>query len=261
MKIFIKVAITSLLVLAAAGFYSWKQFEPKAIELRGKDQEKYLLMMAEAKSLIGFGEAQKLYDELQAMTPKDVLDVGYRKWKERKKTDEEFSKAYLDAEQKDRSEVNSEREFTHNTKINTLVSNLGETKLRLNYWKNSKPQEKVIVLREKCAKFLKIEEMDRRRRKNILEPSRISSILDLPNKVSCSKEMADTCFAISLAEYCMNIIPDTHEEKVVFQAMQRLKVEMNYFYYLKMLEEIGGPIKDLEFGEKLKGISNSFTEF
>ncbi|SVD16838.1 uncharacterized protein METZ01_LOCUS369692, partial [marine metagenome] len=55
MKILIKAAIILLLVLAGGGFYAWKQFEPTAIELRAKDQEKYDLMMAEAKSLIGFG--------------------------------------------------------------------------------------------------------------------------------------------------------------------------------------------------------------
>jgi len=95
MKTIIKVAIIFLLVLVAGGFYAWKQIEPVAIELKVKDQEKFNLMMAEAMSLIGFGEAQKLYDELQAMTPKDVLDVRYRKWKEMKEADEEFSKTHL----------------------------------------------------------------------------------------------------------------------------------------------------------------------
>jgi len=43
--------------------------------------------------------------------------------------------------------------------------------------------------------------------------------------------------------------------------MQRLKGKMNYFYYLKMLEEMGVPVKDLEFEQQLKGVSNFFTEF
>ena len=84
MKIFIKVAIILLLVLAGGGFYAWKKFEPTAIELRAKDQEKYDLMITEAKSLIGFGEAQKLYDELKEMTPVDVIDIRYKKWKAKK---------------------------------------------------------------------------------------------------------------------------------------------------------------------------------
>ena len=121
MKTIIKVAIIFLLVLVAGGFYAWKQIEPVAIELKVKDQEKFNLMMVEAMSLIGFGEAQKLYDELQAMTPKDVLDVRYRKWKEINESDEEFSKTHLEGEQKSRRKVDSERKSTHNKKINTLM--------------------------------------------------------------------------------------------------------------------------------------------
>ena len=261
MKTLIKVVIILLLVLAGGGFYSWKQFEPTAIELRAKDQEKYDLMMSEAKSLIGFGEAQKLYDELQAMTPREVVDARYRKWKERQETDEEFSKTYLEEEQKARGQVNNERKSTHNTKISTLISNPEETKLRANNWRNSKPQQKVMALREKCAKYLKIEEMDRRSRKNVLELSRVSSILDRPNKVSCGKKTADICLAVSLAEYCMDLVPNTDEDKTVLLAIKRLRGTMNYFYFLKMLEEMGVPIEDLEFEQQLKGVSNFFTEF
>ena len=260
MKVLIKVAIILLLVLAGGGFYGWKQFEPTVIELRAKDQEKYELMIAEAKSF-GFGEAQKLYDELQAMTPREVIDLRYRKWKERQETDEEFSKTYLDEEQKARGQVNNKRKSTHNTKINTLIFNPGETKLRANNWKNSKPQQKVMALREKCVKYLKMEEMDRRRRKNLLELSRVSSILDRPNKMSCGKKTADICLAVSLAEYCMDLVPNTDNDKMALEAIQRLKGKMNYFYFRKMLEEIGIPIKDLEFQQQLKGVSNYFTEF
>ncbi len=261
MKIIIKGAVVLLLLLGAGGFYSWKQFEPTAIALKLKDSEKYDLMIAEAKSVTGFGEAQKLYDELKSMTPRDVIDVRYRKWKDKQATDKEFSKAYLEQEQKSRGQVNSERKLTHSKKIRTLVSNPEQTKLRINNWKNSKPQQKVMALREKCAKYLKIEEMDRRRRKNLLELSRVSSILDRPNKVSCDKKTADICMAVSLAEYCMDLVPNTDENKIVLQAIGRLKGKMNYFYYLKMLEEIGVPIKDLEFEQQLKGVSNFFTEF
>jgi hypothetical protein len=261
MKIFIKVTIIFLLVLAGGGFYAWRQLEPVAIELKAKDQEKYDLMMAEGMSLIGFGQAQKLYNELQAMTPKDVLSVRYRKWKKMQEADEEFSKAHLEAELNSRKQVDSERKSIHNTKINTLISNPEKTKIRANYWKNSNPQQKVIALREKCVKYLKIEEIDRRRRKNVLELSRVSSILDRPNKVSCDKKIADICLVESLSEYCMNIIPNTDKDEIVFQAVKRLKEEMNYFYYLKVLEEMGIPIEDLEFDQQLKGFSSFFTEF
>ena len=257
----IKGALVLLLLLGAGGFYSWKQFEPTAIALKVKDKEKYDLMMAEAKSIIGFGEAKKLYEELKAMTPEDVIDANYKKWEDKKETDKEFSKAYLEEEQKARTKIKSERKLIYSRKIKALISNPDETKLRANNWKNTKPQQKVMALREKCAKYLKIEEMDRRRRKNVLELSRISSILDRPNNVSCDEKTADICLAVSLAEYCMDLVPNTDEDKIVLQAIGRLKGKMNYFYYLKMLEEIGVPIQDLEFELQLTGFSNFFTEF
>lgn len=248
-------------MLAGVGFYAWKQIEPLAIELREKDQEKYNLMIKEGISLVGFGEAQKLYKELQAMTPKDVLGERYRKWKKMQETDEEFSKVYLEAEKKSREQVDSERKSTHNTKINILISNPEKKKIRANYWKNSTARQKVMALRENCVKYLKMEEIDRRRRINVLELSRVSSILDRPNRVSCDKKIADTCLIQSLIEYCTNIVPDTDKDKIVLQAVKQLKVEMDYFYYLKVLEEMGIPIKELKFDQKLKGFSNSFTEF
>ncbi|SVD26176.1 uncharacterized protein METZ01_LOCUS379030, partial [marine metagenome] len=254
MKILIKVAIVAFLAMGGGAFYGWKQFEPKAIKLREKDQEKYNLMIAEAKSF-GFGEAQKLYDELKAMTPRDVVDVRYRKWKEKQETDKEFSKAYLEEEHKTRKKLKSERKSTHEKKIKNLIYDLGEAELRANNWNNSKPQQKVMALREKCAKYLKIEETDRRRRKNLLELSRVSSILDRPNKMSCGKKTADICLAVSLAEYCMDLVPNSDNDKTVLEAIQRLKGKMNYFYFRKMLKEIGAPIKDLEFQQKLKGVS------
>ncbi len=261
MKIIIKVVIILLLVLAGGGFYSWKQFEPTAIELSAKDQQKYNLMMSEAKSLIGFGEAKKLYDELKAMTPRDVVNERYKKWKEKQEVDEEFSKAYIEEEQKTRGQINKERKSTHNTKIRTLTSNQGAGKLRADNWKNSTPEQKVMALREKCSKYLKVEEIDRRRRKNVLELSRVSSILDRPNKVSCGKETAEICLAVSLVEYCLDLVPNTDEEKIVLRAIKRLKGKMNYFYYLKMLQEMGVNFEELEFEQQLEGVSNFFTEY
>ena len=59
MKTLIKVVILLLLVLCGGAYYGWLQFQSAAAEFSAKDQEKYDLMMAEAKSF-GFGTAQKL---------------------------------------------------------------------------------------------------------------------------------------------------------------------------------------------------------
>jgi hypothetical protein len=35
---------------------------------------------------------------------------------------------------------------------------------------------------------------------------------------------------------------------------------MNYYYYVKMLSEIGIPREDLEFDQQLKGLSENFKD-
>ena len=103
MKILIKVAILLVVVLGGGAFYGMLQWEPIAAELSAKDQEKFDLMMAEAKSF-GFGTAQKLYDELDAMTPEDVVNLRHSRRQEKLETDEEFRSAYLEEQHKMREQ-------------------------------------------------------------------------------------------------------------------------------------------------------------
>ena len=89
MKILIKVAILLVVVLGGGAIYGWLQWEPIAAELSAKDQEKFDLMIGEAKSF-GFGTAQKIYDELDSMTPEDVVNSRHSKWQKKLETDEEY---------------------------------------------------------------------------------------------------------------------------------------------------------------------------
>ena len=260
MKTLIKVAVLLLLVLCGGAYYGWLQFQPTAAEFSAKDQEKYDLMIVEAKSF-GFEAAQKLYDEIDAMTPKEVNDLRYRKWKEKLETDKEFRDTHLEEQLKLREQGSIERKSKHDLKLRALVSKPEAAKLRGANWNKSGPRQKVMVLREKCVKYLKMEEMDRRRRKNLLELSRISSILDRPEKMSCGKKTANICLAVALSEYCMDLVPNTSEDSIALEAVQRLKGKMNHFYYLRMLEDIGVSMEGLEFDQQLKGVSNFFTEF
>ena len=258
-KILIKVGIVLILGLCGGAFYGWQQFKPIAAELSAKDQEKFDLMVAEAKSF-GFGTAQKLYAELYAMTPEDVVSLRYSKWKEKQQTDEEFRIAYLEEQLKVRKQESIERKAKHNLKLRTLVFKPEEGKLLRTSWKESEPWQKVIILRQKCVKYLKIEEANSRRRANALELSRVASILDRPEKMSCSKETADICLAVSVSDYCMDLVPNTDDNEIVLQAIQRLKRRMNHYYYIEILDEIGISREDFEFDQQLKGLSENFTD-
>ena len=66
--------------------------------------------------------------------------------------------------------------------------------------------------------------------------------------------------AVSVSEYCMDLIPNTDDNETIFQAMQGLKGKMNHYYYVKILDEIGVPREDLEFDQQLRGLSKNFTD-
>ena len=67
----------------------------------------------------------------------------------------------------------------------------------------------------------------------MLELSRVSSILDRPNKVSCDKKTADICLAVSLAEYCMDLVPNTDEDKTVHSSYKAFKGKNELFLLFK----------------------------
>ena len=260
MKILIKVGILLVLVLGGGAFYGLQQWKPIAAELSKKDQEKFDLMVSEAKSF-GFETAQKLYEELDAMTPEEVVSLRHKKWQEKLETDDEFRNTYLKEQHEAREKESIERKSRHDLKLRTLFFKPEQENLLSVNWKKSEPWQKVMVLRQKCVKYLKMEEEDSRQRTNALELSRVFSILDRPEKVSCNKKTADICLAVSFSEYCMNLIPNTDNNKIILQAMQNLKNKMNHYYYVRVLDEIGVSREALDFDQRLKGLSKNFTDF
>ena len=259
MKILIKIAMLLVVIIGGGAFYGWLQWKPIAAELSAKDQEKFDLMMVEAKAF-GFGTAQKIYDELDSMTPEDVVNSRHSKWQKKLETDEEFRTAYLEEQHKARQEESIKRKTRYDLKLRTLILKPEEDKRLKANWEKSEPWQKVMVLRQKCVKYLKIEEADSRRRTNALELSRVSSILDQPEKMSCDKNTADICLAVAVSEYCMDLIPDTNDNETILHAMKRLREKMNHYYYLKILKEIGIYGDDIQFDQQLKGLSENFTD-
>ena len=158
MKVLIKAAIILLLVLAGGGFYAWKQFEPTALELRAKDQEKYDLMMAEAKSVIGFGTAQKLYEELNAMTPREVVNLSYRKQQKKLEEDKEFRDASFEEQKKIKEQADIERNSRHELALKILIAKPIKNKNHhAAEWQKSEPWQKSMILQKKCIRFVNME--------------------------------------------------------------------------------------------------------
>ncbi|KMP11399.1 hypothetical protein UR09_02105 [Candidatus Nitromaritima sp. SCGC AAA799-A02] len=244
-----KLAMLLFVALGYGAYYGWQQTRPVLDELREKDPEKFDLMVQKAKA-VHIKEAKKLFDELDAMTQRDVVYLRYKKWQEKRKADKDFKLSDLEEKLEQREKAGEERKNKHELELRALAVRVDKKgKIQHVEWKKAEPWQKSIVLREKCIKYLKMEEMDSRRRKNARELSRISSILERPKKTSWS-----------IPEYCMNAIPTTHSEEIVRRAVQRLRGEMNYYYYVRLLNEIGVPEETLKFHKKLEGMSGYFTD-
>ena len=245
-----KLALLLIVVLGAGAYYGWQQYKPIGEVLKEKDPVKYDLMVEEAKSF-HIKEARKLFDELEAMSREDVIYLRYNQWKERRKADKEFRLSNWEEQLDERTGTDKARRLKHDKDLLALID-LGADKqgdLRREDWRNAETWRKSMILREKCIKYLNMEDIDSRRRKNALELSRISSLLDRPKKASWS-----------IPEYCADIVPVTHDEEIVMAAVRRLKGEMNYYYYIKLLDEIGIPTEDREFPQQLEGLAGYFTD-
>ncbi len=112
-----------VLVVFGGAYYGLQKFQPTLEKLREKDQEKYNLMMLEAKSVIGFGTAQKLYEELNVMTPREVVDLHYRNKQKRLEEDKEFRDASFEKQRKIREQADIERKSRHELALQTLTAN------------------------------------------------------------------------------------------------------------------------------------------
>ena len=67
----------------------WEEFKPVLVEFEEKDPEKYAKMVEEAQSF-QIKETRRLYRELDRMTFAAVIDLRYRRFLEKRKSDKKY---------------------------------------------------------------------------------------------------------------------------------------------------------------------------
>ncbi|MEE9259043.1 MAG: hypothetical protein V3U37_05835 [Nitrospinaceae bacterium] len=243
-----------LILLIAAGWYAneaWKELQPTLEVLKEKDPEKYELMVEEAKSF-HLPTAKKLYEELDRMTWGQVIALRYNKWKEKVRADEDFRFEDWQEELDQREATKEEKKQEYHGRANRLLAARADIdgKIMLAAWEKMEPWQKGLVLREKCIKFTEMEKKRSLRRRNINDLSRIEVLLDKPDKRSWS-----------VPELCESLVPHTRDEPMVNQAIERLKSKMNYYYFVRLLDEIGIPRdKIVPFSTRLRQVALDFSD-
>ena len=119
------------------------------------------------------------------------------------------------------------------------------------HWEQATPWQKSLILRDRCVRYLSKELEDYRQRRHIKGSLHGSALL------------AHSRIAItSPGQLCREMVSLSHDAPSVHHALGKLKKGMNYYYFVRLLEDIGIPDSELfSMTGKLEGMTRDFNEF
>ena len=229
----------------------WEEFKPVLAEIEEKHPEKYAQMVAEAKSF-HIEETKRLYHEIESMTREEVIILRYEKWQEKRQADKEFNEKYYDDELLNRIEVKKALLKDYQSRMDEIreLNERQPVKVRFEQWKKTEPWKQKLILHEKCVKYIKMEIKDREVFRRGLEISKVSSLM---------ARLSNKPFPVELL--CNDLVPVAKSPQKIQEAIQRLKATLTFNYYIRLLEEVGIPKKEIfHFNDELKGRARNFTD-
>ncbi len=174
----------------------------------------------------------------------------YRRWKKKWVSDAEFRKQFSQEKMelgKVLQKVRAERYDEELEKIYKSQQIIPD-QIR-GSWDQLAPWQRGLILREKCIHFIELEIKDDRRKMQVKSFSS-QEIVSMNRKF----------LQYTPAEYCEGLVPIGLEEKYVEKALSSLKRGMNYYYFIRLLNEIG--LKDSElftYPSKLERMTEDFN--
>jgi hypothetical protein len=229
----------------------WEEFKPVLAELEERHPEKYAQMVAEAKSF-HIKETKRLYHAIESMTREEVINLRYEKWQEKRQADKEFNEKYYDDELLNRIEVKKALLKDYQSRMDEIreLNERQPVKVRFEQWKKTEPWKQKLILHEKCVKYVKMEIKDREVFRRGLEISKVSTLM---------ARLSNKPFPVELL--CNDLVPVAKSPQKIQEAIQRLKATLTFNYYIRLLEEVGIPKKEIfPFNDELKGRARNFTD-
>ena len=229
----------------------WEEFKPVLAELEERHPEKYAQMVAEAKSF-HIKETKRLYHAIESMTREEVINLRYEKWQEKRQADKEFNEKYYDDELLNRIEVKKALLKDYQSRMDEIrkLNERQPVKVRFEQWKKTEPWKQKLILHEKCVKYVKMEIKDREVFRRGLEISKVSTLI---------ARLSNKPFPVELL--CNDLVPVAKSPQKIQEAIQRLKATLTFNYYIRLLEEVGIPKKEIFlFNDELKGRARNFTD-
>jgi len=249
-KLLTRLLLLAIVAASGGGYFAWKsKVEPKLAELREKDPVRYFEMVKEAKAF-HLPAAQKLFYELDAMTPTQVAILNYNKFNARWTKDPEFRQEVL-KEQEIVRELHKEiMSYVYKGEKEVINSFENSENWVLKEWEKMSPWKKGLVLREKCFDYLSQENSKNKERKEGLNLTRFEGLQENLVRKQASSEL------------CEKWVPIGQKEEVVEKGLQNLKVKLNYLAYTSILQELGIPEKKVfNFSTQFKRLVGDFIDF
>ena len=243
------ILVVIFLLLVGAGFLLWKSYRPTVDEFKSKNPPKFEQMAKEFGDL-HFIKGTELLREIKHMTHDEVLLIRYELWKERIKSDKKFRLEEWDNQLAERENTKKARRMEHLKEIADIerLNKKGGEKVLFASWKKAGPWEKGLILREKCIKYLELERKDNVRRRNPFTLSRTAVLLHKPAGTS-----------LEVPELCAKLVTISHDAGIEASNLETLRNEMNYFYFVRLLDEVGIPRQEvLPFSIQLTRMTADF---
>ena len=223
----------------------WYSSHPMLEELKTKDAHRYELMVHEA-SHFHFINAWNQWVELKEVSHDQVLLDRHHRLIRRWESDSAFRQEKNKAEEQARRRDRVWRAKDSKSLLGDLRAAPSDRKVRRAYWESASAWEKGLLLREQCVRWLHQEIEDHKNRRNLQGASRLGVL-----------SAGASAFAPS--EQCSEWVPVREDERAVPQAIQALKEGMNYYYFVRLLDEIGlAENEAFNFSRKLTGMTNDF---
>jgi hypothetical protein len=244
--------LSAVLVLAivVAVVYEWKK--PALHQLRDKDAYRYERMVEEVSGLHWIN-AWNQYVALQEISATELYQERYQRWKQEWLTNEEFRQNALRQKAAAREEIKKSQKKRHSLEELELAQyhRKQERALLRVHWEQATPWQKSLILRDRCVRYLNQELEDYRKRRHV-KGSLHGAILLAQTRTGNARP----------GTLCREMVSLNHDISSVHRALGKLKKGMNYYYFVRLLEDIGIPDSELfTVTGKLEGMTRDFNGF
>jgi hypothetical protein len=248
----VPLILAVLFVVGAAvfGVYQWQQ--PALQELQAKDPYRYERMVDEASHLHWIN-AWNQYVELKEIGLAELHREQYRRWKQQWETSGGFRQSIMGKNAKARKKIKNSNKKRYDQQEHELAQyrQKQDPSLLRVHWEQATPWQKSLILRDRCVRYLNQELKDYRQRRHVKGSLHGAALL-------AQSRIADA----NPGSLCREMVSLSHDVPSVHRSLGKLKTGMNYYYFIRLLEDIGIPNSEVfTVNGKLQGMTRDFNGF